>query len=62
MAKALGTQEGICAETEPPLEMKANGHLVACHFARSDKATEKSIEESPAVITYDEQGPETASA
>jgi peptide/nickel transport system ATP-binding protein/oligopeptide transport system ATP-binding protein len=23
----------ICAQTEPPLEQKADGHLVACHFA-----------------------------
>ena len=23
----------ICAQTEPPLEDKADGHLVACHFA-----------------------------
>jgi oligopeptide transport system ATP-binding protein len=23
----------ICAEVEPPLEMKANGHVAACHFA-----------------------------
>src|SRR6202035_4541259 len=23
----------ICAQTEPPLEHKADGHLVACHFA-----------------------------
>jgi oligopeptide/dipeptide ABC transporter ATP-binding protein len=24
---------GICSEQEPPLEMKENGHLAACHFA-----------------------------
>jgi oligopeptide transport system ATP-binding protein len=24
---------GICADTEPPLEQKAPGHLAACHFA-----------------------------
>jgi oligopeptide/dipeptide ABC transporter ATP-binding protein len=23
----------ICAEVEPPLEMKADGHVAACHFA-----------------------------
>jgi len=23
----------ICAEVEPPLEMKASGHVAACHFA-----------------------------
>jgi oligopeptide transport system ATP-binding protein len=23
----------ICSEVEPPLEMKANGHVAACHFA-----------------------------
>jgi oligopeptide/dipeptide ABC transporter ATP-binding protein len=23
----------VCAETEPPLELKADGHLAACHFA-----------------------------
>jgi oligopeptide/dipeptide ABC transporter ATP-binding protein len=25
--------QAICAEVEPPLEPKANGHLAACHFA-----------------------------
>jgi oligopeptide/dipeptide ABC transporter ATP-binding protein len=25
--------QDICAEKEPPLEMKPEGHLAACHFA-----------------------------
>jgi len=46
LAKALGTQNGICAEQEPPLEEKEPGHLTACHFARSQHATEKALEET----------------
>ncbi|MDQ6919074.1 MAG: hypothetical protein M3Z98_06915, partial [Candidatus Dormibacteraeota bacterium] len=45
-AKALGTQNGICAEQEPPLDLKDPDHLVACHFARSQHATEKALEET----------------
>jgi oligopeptide/dipeptide ABC transporter ATP-binding protein len=46
LAKALGTQNGICAEQEPPLEEKEPGHLTACHFARSQHATEKALEDT----------------
>jgi oligopeptide/dipeptide ABC transporter ATP-binding protein len=33
LAKAKGTQDGICAEQEPPLKEWRPGHLAACHFA-----------------------------
>jgi oligopeptide/dipeptide ABC transporter ATP-binding protein len=32
VAKAKGTQNGICAEVEPPLHEWRPGHLAACHF------------------------------
>jgi oligopeptide transport system ATP-binding protein len=32
LARAKGTQDGICAEVEPPLEEKEPGHWAACHF------------------------------
>jgi len=33
LARAKGTQNGICAEQEPPLKEWRRGHLAACHFA-----------------------------
>jgi peptide/nickel transport system ATP-binding protein len=33
LARAKGTQNGICAEHEPPLKEWRRGHLAACHFA-----------------------------
>ena len=33
LARAKGTQNGICAEQEPPLKEWQAGHLAACHFA-----------------------------
>jgi peptide/nickel transport system ATP-binding protein len=33
LARAKGTQNGICAEQEPPLKEWRPGHLAACHFA-----------------------------
>ncbi len=33
LARAKGTQDGICAEVEPPLHEIRSGHLCACHFA-----------------------------
>ena len=33
LARAKGTQNGICAEQEPPLKEWRKGHLAACHFA-----------------------------
>jgi peptide/nickel transport system ATP-binding protein len=33
LARAKGTQDGICAEEEPPLVAKADGRMAACHFA-----------------------------
>jgi len=33
LAQAKGTQNGICAEQEPPLKEWRAGHLAACHFA-----------------------------
>jgi len=33
LARKKGTQNGICAEQEPPLTSSTRGHLVACHFA-----------------------------
>ena len=33
LARAKGTQNGICAEQEPPFKEWRNGHLAACHFA-----------------------------
>jgi peptide/nickel transport system ATP-binding protein/oligopeptide transport system ATP-binding protein len=33
LARAKGTQNGICAEQEPPLKEWRAGHLAACHFA-----------------------------
>jgi oligopeptide/dipeptide ABC transporter ATP-binding protein len=33
LARKKGTQEGICAEVEPPLTETRPGHAAACHFA-----------------------------
>jgi oligopeptide transport system ATP-binding protein len=33
LARKKGTQEGICAEVEPPLTESRPGHSTACHFA-----------------------------
>ena len=33
LARKKGTQDGICAEVEPPLTVSRPGHLAACHFA-----------------------------
>ncbi len=33
LARAKGTQNGICAEVEPPLKEWRRGHRAACHFA-----------------------------
>jgi oligopeptide/dipeptide ABC transporter ATP-binding protein len=33
LAMKKGTQEGICAEVEPPLAESRPGHFAACHFA-----------------------------
>jgi oligopeptide/dipeptide ABC transporter ATP-binding protein len=33
LARAKGTQNGICADQEPPLKEWRPGHLAACHFA-----------------------------
>ncbi|TMD15337.1 MAG: ATP-binding cassette domain-containing protein [Chloroflexi bacterium] len=33
LARAKGTQNGICADQEPPLKEWQAGHLAACHFA-----------------------------
>ena len=33
LARAKGTQNGICAEEEPPLVDRSAGRFVACHFA-----------------------------
>ena len=33
LARKKGTQDGICAEQEPPLAGAGPGHSVACHFA-----------------------------
>ena len=33
LARAKGTQNGICAEEEPPLKEWRTGHFAACHFA-----------------------------
>jgi oligopeptide/dipeptide ABC transporter ATP-binding protein len=33
LARKKGTQEGICAEVEPPLTESRPGHSAACHFA-----------------------------
>ncbi|HYM49357.1 MAG TPA: oligopeptide/dipeptide ABC transporter ATP-binding protein [Candidatus Limnocylindrales bacterium] len=33
LARAKGTQNGICADQEPPLKEWRKGHLAACHFA-----------------------------
>jgi oligopeptide/dipeptide ABC transporter ATP-binding protein len=33
LARKKGTQNGICAEQEPPLKEWRPGHLAACHFA-----------------------------
>jgi len=33
LARAKGTQDGICAEQEPPLKEWRTGHVAACHFA-----------------------------
>jgi oligopeptide/dipeptide ABC transporter ATP-binding protein len=33
LARAKGTQNGICAEKEPPLVGRPGSRLVACHFA-----------------------------
>jgi peptide/nickel transport system ATP-binding protein/oligopeptide transport system ATP-binding protein len=41
LARAKGTQNGICAEVEPPLEEKEPGHWAACHFA-GERAPAKS--------------------
>jgi oligopeptide/dipeptide ABC transporter ATP-binding protein len=30
--------QGICAEQEPPLSDRGDGHLVACHFAEADNS------------------------
>jgi len=33
LARELGTAEGICAQEEPALVAKSDGHVAACHFA-----------------------------
>jgi oligopeptide/dipeptide ABC transporter ATP-binding protein len=33
LARKKGTQDGICAEVEPPLAENRRGHWTACHFA-----------------------------
>jgi len=33
LARELGTADGICADEEPPLVAKSEGHVAACHFA-----------------------------
>ena len=63
LARAKGTQEGICAELEPPLTEHRPGHWAACHFAGemwSEKVTEQIATEVPSDEVIDSGAPPAA--